>query len=88
MTSDSGISTESVAAVLADAVAARVTADGYFELERLNPWDSLKQIEVIFMLEEEFGVRLPVEEVANLTTLADLVEALRSGIDGRGAQGV
>jgi acyl carrier protein len=36
-------------------------------------WDSLKQVEILLMLEEEFGIRYTEEEFAQLDTAADIV---------------
>lgn len=44
-----------------------------------NPaWDSLKQVELIFMLEDEFGIQFSEEEFAlldSVASIAKLVEA-------------
>lgn len=36
-------------------------------------WDSLKQVEILLILEEEFGIRYTEEEFAQLDTAADIV---------------
>lgn len=36
-------------------------------------WDSLKQVEILLVLEEEFGIRYTEEEFAQLDTAADIV---------------
>lgn len=36
-------------------------------------WDSLKQVEILLVLEEEFNIRYTEEEFAQLDTAADIV---------------
>ncbi|OQX15762.1 MAG: hypothetical protein BWK73_06025 [Thiothrix lacustris] len=36
-------------------------------------WDSLKQVEILLLLEEEFNIRYTEEEFAQLETAADIV---------------
>jgi acyl carrier protein len=44
----------------------------------IEPWDSLLHLEVVFMLEEEFGVRFSAEEVAELNSVSAIVAILES----------
>lgn len=37
-------------------------------------WDSLKRVEIIFTLEEQFDVMLEPEEVSKLNTIDDILE--------------
>lgn len=37
-------------------------------------WDSLKRVEIVFTLEEQFDVMLDPEEVAKLNTIDDIME--------------
>ena len=37
-------------------------------------WDSLKRVEIIFTLEEQFDVMLEPEEVSKLNTIDDIME--------------
>ncbi len=46
--------------------------------DELEGWDSLSHIEVVFMVEEEWGVRFSESEIAALRSLDDLVEAVRA----------
>ena len=39
-------------------------------------WDSLKHVELIFMLEERFGVQFSEEEMAALRSSGDIVHAV------------
>ncbi|MFC7678010.1 acyl carrier protein [Paenibacillus sp. GCM10028914] len=44
--------------------------------EELPSWDSLKHMELILRLEEQFNVRFSINEVAGITSLDDLVEII------------
>jgi acyl carrier protein len=44
--------------------------------DTLEGWDSLSHIEVVFMVEEEWGVHFSEGEITALRSLEDLVEAL------------
>jgi len=46
--------------------------------DHLERWDSLKHIEIMFMLEEEFDVEFSEEELAGLRDIAGIVHALES----------
>lgn len=46
--------------------------------EALFEWDSLTHLEVVFMLEEEFGVRFSAEEILELGSQSAIVATLRS----------
>ena len=46
--------------------------------DELEGWDSLAHIEVVFMVEEEFDVRLSEAEIAAVRSLEDLVEVVRA----------
>ena len=39
-------------------------------------WDSLRHVELIFSIEDEFGVRFDEDELMELTSLSALVEAV------------
>jgi acyl carrier protein len=41
-----------------------------------EPWDSLRHVELIFSIEDEFGVRFEEAELPNLTSLDALVKAV------------
>ena len=43
----------------------------------LTGWDSLRHLELMLELEMSFGVRIPAEEVPELTSIAAIEEALR-----------
>jgi acyl carrier protein len=43
----------------------------------LPGWDSLRHLELMLELEMTFGVRIPAEEVPELTSIGAIEEALR-----------
>ena len=43
----------------------------------LSGWDSLRHLELMLELEMTFGVRIPAEEVPELTSIGAIEEALR-----------
>ncbi|MGE8546979.1 MAG: phosphopantetheine-binding protein [Alcaligenes sp.] len=47
--------------------------------ENLAAWDSLKHIEVMFALEEDFDMQFSEEELSELSSVQALVERLRDG---------
>jgi acyl carrier protein len=47
--------------------------EAWLTMNGRRDWDSLKQVEILLMLEEEFGIRYTEEEFAQLDTAADIV---------------
>lgn len=45
-----------------------------FDRESNSTWDSLKHLEIIMAIEEEFDIRFSTTEVTNIKTAADLYE--------------
>jgi len=45
-----------------------------------SAWDSLKHIELIFLLEDHFGVRFSEQELAEITDLHQMTSALEAKI--------
>lgn len=39
-------------------------------------WDSLKHIEIVFLLEDEFGVKFTEAQIASFNSVGDLVRAV------------
>ncbi|MBP7649707.1 MAG: acyl carrier protein [Phenylobacterium sp.] len=48
--------------------AAAITADS--NSDTIESWDSLRHMNLVLALEEEFGVSIPDEEAANITSYA------------------
>ncbi|KPF85131.1 hypothetical protein IP70_13100 [alpha proteobacterium AAP38] len=42
-------------------------------------WDSLKHVEVIFAVEDEFGIQLDEDRMARIQSLDDIVKAVEAG---------
>lgn len=64
--------------ILETALATRLEGIANPSRDELQGWDSLSHIEVVFMVEEEWGVRFSEPEIAALRSLDDLVEAVRA----------
>jgi acyl carrier protein len=50
--------------------------DGDIVRERTPEWDSIKNVEIVFALEEEFAVRIPERELAGMASLDAIVRIL------------
>jgi acyl carrier protein len=46
-------------------------------MDNIGEWDSLQHIKLVLAVEEEFGVSIPDEDVANVTSYALLKVVLR-----------
>lgn len=44
----------------------------------VEPWDSLRHLELVFAVEDEFGVALSAEVIADVMTLADLARVVEA----------
>jgi acyl carrier protein len=49
----------------------------------LPQWDSLGHMEVMLKLEEEFGVPIDADRIANLISISEIVRFLEGGDHGR-----
>jgi acyl carrier protein len=59
-----------------DQIAPELTKDD------VGNWDSLKQMDLVMSLERQFGVSLEIEDIAQLVSVAKIVEVLeRKGIN-------
>ncbi|SDO85162.1 acyl carrier protein [Paenibacillus sp. yr247] len=63
-------------AVLSEVLRIPVSADHNIYRSNTEQWDSLKHLELILLLEEEFHVRFSAEQVANINCLEDIVGIL------------
>jgi acyl carrier protein len=61
------------------AVVVKRTFDIGSDVSRKNTpeWDSLKHIELMFALEDRFGIQFSEDELAGLDSVARIVEAVR-----------
>lgn len=48
----------------------RETIDADASMDTIEAWDSLKHMNLVLALEEEFGVSIPDEDAANITSYA------------------
>lgn len=44
--------------------------------KNLRQWDSMKQVEIMMALEQEFGVKFKVSELVQLTSIGRILEIL------------
>jgi acyl carrier protein len=51
--------------------------------DTIESWDSLKHMSLVLALEEEFGVSIPDEEAANITSYALIKVVLQELLEGR-----
>ena len=51
--------------------------------DTIETWDSLKHMNLVLALEEEFGVSIPDEEAANITSYALIKLVLEDLLKGR-----
>ena len=68
---------DTVAAILSTALNTTVTPDTGLVREDTPSWDSLKHIEIIFMIESECGISVPQEEFGNLVSQQSIVDYIR-----------
>lgn len=64
------------AVVLAEVMETNIAADDNPNRNELHNWDSLKHLELILLLEEEFQIRFSAEQVSRVESLNDIVSIL------------
>ncbi|MGM1048182.1 MAG: acyl carrier protein [Bacillota bacterium] len=67
---------EQVGSILSEVLNTTLTPDDNPKREEMPNWDSLKHMELILRLEEQFKLRFSIKEVAGITSLDDLVEII------------
>ncbi len=67
-----------VRSTLSLALGVEVPEAGPFARLAVPKWDSLKHVEVIFMLEDEFGVQFTEDEFPALKCVESIVEKVRT----------
>jgi acyl carrier protein len=72
---------EKLRALAAHILQIDVAPDQQIERASCARWDSLNHLRLIMAVEEEFGVRLEPDEIANIASLADL----QTMLDGKSA---
>jgi acyl carrier protein len=68
---------DTVASILSAALQTPVAPDANLVRAETPSWDSLKHIEIIFMIESECGVSVPPEEFGNLVSQQSIVDYIR-----------
>ena len=53
-----------------------IKADSNVSMDNCEIWDSMKHIEIISTIEEEFDISLPIEDIPKLTSFQLLAEAV------------
>lgn len=53
-----------------------IKADSNVAMDNCEIWDSMKHIEIISTIEEEFDISLPIEDIPKLTSFQLLAEAV------------
>jgi acyl carrier protein len=67
---------ETVAELLSITVGRKIDVAESVTRDNEPSWDSLKHVELVFMLEERFGVQFSEEEMAALRSSDEIVHAL------------
>ena len=50
--------------------------------DEVESWDSLKQMDLVLSLEQEFGVTLEIQDIVKMDSVANIIEVLTSkGVD-------
>lgn len=72
-----------VAAILSEVLGVAVTAAEKPTRETLAQWDSIAQVNVIFGIEDEFGVQFTEQEMSELASLEAIVAAVEAKRGGQ-----
>ncbi|WP_296943257.1 acyl carrier protein [uncultured Massilia sp.] len=68
---------DTVASILSAALETSVAPDAGLVRENTPSWDSLKHVEIIFMIESECGISVPQEAFGNLVSQQAIVDYVR-----------
>jgi len=66
-----------VLSVLCTVLRQNLNFDAEIDVENLSEWNSLKHIEIMFALEDEFGIEFSEEELTSLKSIAKIVDAIQ-----------
>lgn len=64
------------AAILSEVLNTAISAEDNPQRSEMPSWDSLKHMELILRLEEQFQVRFTIREVTGIQSLDDLVRVM------------
>lgn len=59
------------------------TIDESTSMDSVESWDSIKHMNLVLALEDEFGVSIPDDDAANITSYALIKLVLTEQIEGR-----
>ena len=69
-----------LAEILTILLGQNVSSDCNISMQNCEIWDSMKHIEIITTVEEEFEISLPIEEIPKLTSFDLLADAIKKCI--------
>jgi acyl carrier protein len=69
---------ESVRQIFEDILNIRIEPDSELLRHSCDQWDSLSHMELMFAIEGEFGIQFSDEALRSLSSLADVVEQVRT----------
>ncbi len=75
---DRNLLEEKVQSIVLTVLRIPATVGAGLRRENTHEWDSLKHVEIIFAVEDEFGVRFSEGELAMLDGVASIVAAVES----------
>ncbi len=56
----------------------RVTVTRSSSRANTEQWDSLRHLQIVSGLEEEFGIDIPIEKVAEIVSISDILQYVES----------
>lgn len=62
----------------------RDAVDDATAYDSTDAWDSLKHLQLVSRLEEEFGIELPVDDVIDMSTFKKVKEIIKRNTAGKG----
>jgi len=66
-----------LAEILTILLGQEISSDSNVSMQNCEIWDSMKHIEIITTVEEEFEISLPIEEIPKLTSFDLLAAAIK-----------
>ena len=62
--------------IINNTISTKLSIDKNFNKNKIPQWDSLKNLEIIFKLEESFKITFSVKELDSLNTLENIVKII------------
>lgn len=69
--------------LLSSTLGQNLSGDSNPSRKRIDAWDSIKHVELIFSLEEEFDVQFTEDEMAELSDLSQIVSVIGQKIGNK-----